>query len=74
MLQNVIRGHSIAAFLTELFGFILGPWVSGSWSPKHCWVSVPDCGVGLKSNHFLVDHFYKLCATMAVAYLASRSP
>ena len=34
------------------------------------WISSP--GVGLKSSQKLVGHSHKLCATIALAYLAGR--
>ena len=39
----------------------LSYFVSSSWSSKQCWVWVPSCGMGLKSNQLLVGYFHKLC-------------
>lgn len=57
---------------TVIFGFILG-LVSGSWSPKQCWVRVPSHGLSLQSNQVLAGCSHKLCAPIALVYLATRT-
>ena len=46
--------------------------ISGSWSPKQCYILVPSCGGGLQSNQILVGYSHKLCATIALAYLCRQ--
>lgn len=48
--------------------------VSCSYSPEQCWTWYPSHGVGLKPYQILVSYSHKLCATVATANLACKSP
>ena len=47
---------------------------SGSWSHEQCWEWVPSHEVNLQSRQILVGYSHQLCAIIALARLACRSP
>jgi hypothetical protein len=73
-----MKSHFIDTFLVHtssnwLYPRSLGYLLSGSWSPKQCWVWVPSCGVGLESHQTLMAIPTSFCATITQAYFAGRS-
>ena len=86
VLSYVYRRISLEVILLLCFAFVvkigsiwfslrsLDHGVSGSSSPKQCWVWVTFHGVDLTSNQLLLDDTHKLCATIALAYVAGSTP
>ena len=78
----IVRFHFIATFLLLacchnniwFYSHSLRYQLSGSWSPKQCWVWVPHHGVCPKQNQILAGNSHKFCATIVLAYLAGRTP
>ena len=76
--QSVTRSYFLATFLFRIVAVGFPPrslvyLISGSKSSKQCQIWwVPLQTVDLQSNQILVGYSYKLCASIALAYLAGR--
>ena len=74
---EVISSLSLFFLFSDQFWFYhrsLSYLVSGSRLCKKCWVWVPSCRVGLKSNKLLVGYYHSFMPPLLLAYFVGSTP